>query len=62
MLWGRDDSRSNIDAVLDAGLPCTIECDYRPPNPDLAEKFGHTHSVAEDARLRVVDDGNVERS
>lgn len=62
VLWGKDVSRSNIDTVLGAGLPCTIECDYRPPNPDLAEKFGHTHSVPEDARLQVIEDSPAERS
>ena len=60
VLWGGEVSRLNIDAVLSAGVPCTIESEYRPPKPDLAEKFGHTHWVPQDARLRVVEDGSEE--
>ena len=62
VLWGGETSRHNIDAVLSTGLPCTIESEYRPPKPDLAEKFGHTHWVPQDARLRVVEDSNAGRS
>ena len=56
VIWGRDDSRLNIDAVLSAGVPCTVECEYRPPAPAQAEKFGHTHWVPAGARLRLIAD------
>lgn len=56
-IWGREENRRNIDAVLDAGAPCTVESEYRDPKPELAERFGHTHLVRQEYRLRVVEDG-----
>jgi hypothetical protein len=53
-IWGQSQSRRNIDAVLKAGVPCTIECDYRAPGQVQASKYGHTQWVREDCRLRVV--------
>jgi hypothetical protein len=53
-IWGKDGARRNIDAVLKAGVPCTVECEWRPPNPVHAEKFGHTQWVREDLHLAVV--------
>lgn len=52
-VWGRESNRRNIDAVLAAGLPCTVECQYREPN-DWGIGFGHTHWVPENQTLRVV--------
>lgn len=54
-IWGKTDSRRSIDAVLAAGVPCTVECEWREPNPIQAERFGHTHWVREDLDLKVVD-------
>ena len=54
-IWGSEHSRNNIDAVLKAGLPCNIECEYRPPGP-FGKKFGHTHWVPEDCHLRILED------
>lgn len=54
VIWGKRDARRNIDAVLNAGLPCTIECDWRAPNPTHAKKFGHRYWVRQDFRLKVV--------
>ena len=51
-IWGSEHSRSNIDAVLKAGLPCNIECEYRPPGPDHTHKYGHTHWVPQTYLLR----------
>ena len=53
-IWGREGARHNIDAVLNAGLPCTIECGWLPPTPNMAQRFGHTQWVPRDARLRIV--------
>ena len=53
-IWGSESSTRNIDLVRDAGLPCTIECEFRPPNPVHAEKLGHTHWVPENTQLRVI--------
>lgn len=55
-IWGREGTRDNIDAVLAAGLPCSIECEHRSPSPRMARKFGHTLWVPRDAHLRVVED------
>ena len=54
--WGQDGSRRNIDAVLNAGIPCTVECEYFPPKPNMAQRFGHTHWVPQDAWLRILKD------
>lgn len=53
-IWGKDGARRNIDTVLRAGVPCTVECQWREPNPVHADKFGHTHWVREDLELKVV--------
>ena len=53
-IWGKAGSRRNIDAVLSAGLPCTVECEWREPNPIQAQRFGHTQWVREDLDLKVV--------
>ena len=55
-IWGQDGSRRNVDAVLNAGIPCTVECEFCSPNPNMAQRFGHTHWVPQDARLRIVQD------
>ena len=52
-IWGQAGERSNIDAVLGAGLPCTVETEWRDPSPFYAERFGHTHWVRQDFRLVV---------
>ena len=53
-IWGSPDVRGNIDAVLEAGLPCTVECEWISPNPEMAEKFGHTYWVPQHYSLRIV--------
>lgn len=53
-IWGTVDSRANIDAVLEAGMPCVVECDTLPPTGDFEEKYGHTHWSPQDGRLRVL--------
>lgn len=52
-IWGGSFNRENINAVMAAGLPCTVECEYRDPE-DWALEYGHTHWVAQDFDLRVI--------
>ena len=56
-IWGDDDSRLNIDAVLCAGLPCTVECERtRQPQPWAArEPLGHTYWIPQGSTLRVLE-------
>ena len=51
-IWGKE-SMDNINAVWNAGLPCTVECDTVPPKK-LGTQYGHTHWVPEDSYLRVL--------
>ena len=53
-LWGREQDRHNIDTVLNAGLPCTIECEYSEPAAWASTKFEHTQWVAPEARVEVL--------
>ena len=61
-IWGREGARHNIDAILTTGLPCTVECEYSSPNPNMAQRFGHTHWVPQDARLRILKDRSTRGS
>jgi hypothetical protein len=40
-IWGSVGARQNIDRVLNAGMPCEIECDCIPPE-EWATKYGHS--------------------
>ncbi len=51
-IWGNSESRSNIDQVLAAGLPCTIECDCIQPEA-WARKYGHAYWVPQGYALVV---------
>ena len=53
-IWGKRGNRRNIDLVLAAGLPCTVECEYREPNQIHRDKFGHTYWVREDFHLTIL--------
>ena len=53
-IWGDKGDRKNIDTVLDAGLPCKVDCKYREPNIVYAKEHGHTHWVRQDFPLRVL--------
>ena len=52
-IWGTVDSRQNIDAVLRARTPCTVECDTRSVDPEFVQ-YGHTHWCPQDGLLRVL--------
>lgn len=54
-VWGSEGQRANIDAVLKKGLPCTIEAEWREPNPMFAERFGHSCWVRQDFDLSVIE-------
>ena len=53
-IWGKKENRDNIKAVLNAGLPCTVECNTIPPKEEWRTRHGHTHWVPEDFSLRVL--------
>ncbi len=57
-IWGKKHSRRNIDSVLNAvknaGFPCDIQCEYRPPEP-WAEEYCHTHWVPENGDLHILE-------
>ena len=53
--WGTEGKNTqNIEKIESAGLPCEIECEYRPPDPAFRSKYGHTHWVREDMALKVL--------
>ncbi len=51
-IWGSERSRTNVAAVLAAGLPCVVRCACVEPE-SWAEKYGHTHWVPEHVRLEA---------
>lgn len=53
-IWGSEANTANIDAVVKAGFPCEVCCDWRTPVDWGTTKFGHEHWVPEGAKLRVV--------
>jgi hypothetical protein len=53
-IWGKANNSKNIEKVVAVALPCSVECEYRPPATVQAERFGHTHWVREDFNLRVL--------
>ena len=52
-IWGKD-SMDNINAVWNAGFPCTVKCEYLAAPEPWRTKYGHTHWVPEDFYLRVL--------
>lgn len=55
-IWGQEvpsHNMRNIETALNAGMPCTVECEYREPE-EWAVQYGHTHWVAQDYVLRVI--------
>lgn len=53
VIWGKE-SMDNINAVLNAGLPCTVECDTIIPPKKWRTQYGDTHWVPEYHDLRVL--------
>ena len=52
-VFGSEGNLENINAVLDAGLPCVVRCRTRSPASYAAKCFGHTHWVSEDSTLEA---------
>lgn len=52
-IFGSEGNLKNMNAVLDAGLPCFVRCRTRTPATHAAERFGHTHWVSEDSALET---------
>ena len=52
-IWGQTGSRANIDAVLNAGTPCDLECECILPER-WAARYGHSHWVPQGNTLRVL--------
>ena len=52
-IWGRPDSRQNIDRVRTASMPCDVECECVDPE-SWALGYGHTKWVPQGSTLRVI--------
>ena len=60
-IWGGEESMDNINAVVRAGMPCSVACESIPPPQTFKRRYGHSHWVPESARLRVVEETRSER-
>ena len=61
-IWGEESptrNMRNIESVLEAGMPCTVECEDREPSDWAAQQFGHTHWVPQDYPLMVTGRGTT---
>ena len=57
-IFGSKQARGNIDAVLNAGMPCAINCETRPPDNWATEQYGHSHWVPEGSTLSIMASTN----
>ena len=55
VIFGREWDLENINAVLEAGLPCTVRCETHPASRSVKRSFGHTHWVWEYSMLEVAN-------
>ena len=53
VIFGREWERENINAVLEAGLPCIVRCETHPASRSVRRVFGHTHWVWEYSMLEI---------
>ena len=53
VIFGRECALKNINAVLDAGLPCTVRCETHPASQTANRIAGHTHWVWECSTLEI---------
>ena len=51
--FGRASEMKNINAVLEAGLPCIVRCETHPASRFANRFAGHTHWVWEHSTLKV---------
>lgn len=61
-IWGGEESMDNINAVVRAGMPCSVACESILPPQTFKQRYGHSYWVPEGARLRVVEETGDERS
>ena len=61
VIWGQEGSRGNIDAVLRAGMPCSVECKWVLPTPAFAQRYKHTHWVPWNNELHIVSERDREK-
>ena len=47
VIFGRGSELKNINAVLEAGLPCIVRCETHPASQTANRHWGHTHWVWE---------------
>ena len=52
-IFGERGNMANINAIVVAGVPCTIRCKTRCPEP-YAKDFGHTHWLPQSNPLEIV--------
>jgi hypothetical protein len=52
-VWGDERNNANINKVLNAGFPCTVQCDPIQPGPYEREHFGHTFWVPQENYLEA---------
>ena len=57
-IFGSKQVRGNIDAVLNAGMPCAINCETRPPANWAINRFGHTPWIPEGNTLSIMASTN----
>ena len=53
VIFGRESELKNINAVLEAGLPCMVRCETHPASQTANRFAGHTHWVWEHSMLEV---------
>lgn len=54
VFWGKKGNTTNIDRVMQAGLPCQIECEYHEAQEWAKSQYGHDYWVGQDAEVRIV--------
>ena len=54
VVFGRESDMKNINAVLEAGLPCSARCETHPASRTARRIAGHTHWVWQHGMLEVV--------
>jgi len=55
VIWGDEGKNmENINGVIDAGLPCSVDCEYREPNPIQRQEFGHRYWIRQDDLIRIL--------
>ena len=53
VMFGHESGLKNINAVLEAGLPCFVRCETHPASQTAKRFSGHTHWVWEYSMLEV---------